>query len=202
MLLRPWWLPVALVALAGCATTTTERLRLPPLKTVERVELGRYLGTWYEMASFPQRFQRGCTATSATYALRDDGQIDVLNSCRKESLDGELATARGLARVVDLATNARLEVSFFRPFWGDYWIIDLGRDYEYAVVGHPSRDYLWILSRRPALAEATYRGILARLQAQGYETARLVRTLQAPRPGASGEATPAGPVGDVAPGAL
>jgi len=196
---RSWFLPVALAALAGCATTTTERLRLPPLETVERVELGRYLGTWYEIASFPQRFQRGCTATTATYALRDDGRIDVLNSCRKGSLDGELATARGLARVVDRVTGARLEVSFFRPFWGDYWIIDLGRDYEYAVVGHPSRDYLWILSRTPALPEATFRGILARLQAQGYETARLVKTLQAPAPAGPGEAVPDGPARDVPP---
>jgi apolipoprotein D and lipocalin family protein len=196
---RSWFLPVALAALAGCATTTTERLRLPPLETVERVELGRYLGTWYEIASFPQRFQRGCTATTATYALRDDGRIDVLNSCRKGSLDGELATAKGLARVVDRVTGARLEVSFFRPFWGDYWIIDLGRDYEYAVVGHPSRDYLWILSRTPSLPEATSRAILARLQAQGYETSRLVRTLQPPAPGAPEEANPGGPPRD-APG--
>jgi len=193
---RSWLLPVALAVLAGCATSTTERLRLPPLETVERVELGRYLGTWYEIASFPQRFQRGCTATAATYALRDDGRIDVLNSCRKESLDGELATARGLARVVDRVTNARLEVSFFRPFWGDYWIIDLGRDYEYAVVGHPSRDYLWILSRTPTLPEATYQGILERLQARGYETSRLVRTQQARAPGAPQEADPGGPPRD------
>jgi apolipoprotein D and lipocalin family protein len=80
--------------------------------------------------------------------------------------------------VVDHSTNARLEVSFFRPFWGDYWIIDLADDYSYAVVGHPSRDYLWILSRSPAMAEATWQGIVDRLQAQGYETSRLVRTLQ------------------------
>jgi apolipoprotein D and lipocalin family protein len=199
---RTWFLPVALAAhaaLAGCATTTSERLRLPPLETVEHVELGRYLGTWYEIASFPQWFQRGCTATTATYTLRDDGRIDVLNACRKGSLDGELATAKGLAKVVDRVTGARLEVSFFRPFWGDYWIIDLGRDYEYAVVGHPSRDYLWILSRTPALPEATSRAILARLQAQGYETARLVRTLQPPTPGAPEEANPGGPPRD-APG--
>jgi apolipoprotein D and lipocalin family protein len=167
-----------LALLAGCATSTTERLHLPALQAVERVELGRYLGTWHEIASFPQRFQRGCTATTATYTLRDDGQIDVLNRCRLGGLGGEAKSARGVARVVDAGRNARLEVSFFRPFWGDYWVIDLGRDYEYAVVGHPSRDYLWVLSRTPAMAEATYAGILARLQAQGYETSRLVRTLQ------------------------
>lgn len=86
--------------------------------------------------------------------------------------------ARGRARVVDRATNAKLEVSFFRPFWGDYWIIDLGTDYEYAVVGHPGRDYLWILSRTPTMASDRLTAILARLQAQGYETDRLQRTVQ------------------------
>ena len=113
---------------AGCATSTTQRLRLPPLQTVAHVDLSRYLGTWYEIANFPQSFQRGCTATTATYTLRADGDIDVLNRCRKGSLDGEEKSALGRARVVDRATNAKLEVSFFRPFWGDYWIIDLSDD--------------------------------------------------------------------------
>jgi apolipoprotein D and lipocalin family protein len=157
-------------------------LRLPPLQTVAHVELSRYLGTWYEIASFPQRFQRGCTATTATYTLRADGDIDVRNLCRKGSLSGEEKSAHGRARVVDGATNARLEVSFFRPFWGDYWIIDLSDDYSYAVVGHPGRDFLWILARTPTLSEATYQSLVTRLQAQGYETARLVRTLQVTGP--------------------
>jgi apolipoprotein D and lipocalin family protein len=170
-------LAVALLA-AGCSTTTTERRQLPPLRTVEHVDLQRYLGTWYEIASFPQRFQRGCTGSTANYALRPDGEIDVLNRCRKDALDGEEKSADGRARVVDRTTNAKLEVSFFRPFWGDYWIVDLGRDYEYAVVGHPSRDYLWVLSRTPAMEPAVYDGILARLRAQGYEVERLNRTLQ------------------------
>ena len=169
-------------ALAGCSATTTERLRLPPLATVARVDLGRYVGTWYEIANFPQRFQRGCTATTATYTARTDGEIDVLNRCRKDSLSGKEKSALGRARVIDRATNARLEVSFFRPFWGDYWVIDLADDYAYAVVGHPSRDYLWILSRSPVMGEATYEGIIKRLQAQGYETSRLVRTLQISEP--------------------
>jgi len=168
----------ALALSAACATTTTERLRLPPLETVASVDLARYLGTWYEIANFPQSFQRGCTATTATYTLRADGELEVLNRCRKGSLDGEEDSALGRARVVDPATNAKLEVSFFRPFWGDYWIIDLAEDYSYAVVGHPGRDYLWILARAPTLPEATYQSLVARLQAQGYETARLVRTLQ------------------------
>jgi apolipoprotein D and lipocalin family protein len=163
---------------AGCAATTTQRLHLPPLEAVAHVDLARYLGTWYEIANFPQKFQRGCTATTATYTLRRDGDIDVLNRCRKGSIDGEEKSALGRARVLDRATNAKLEVSFFRPFWGAYWIIGLADDYSYAVVGHPGRDYLWILSRTPAMPESIYQGIVARLQAQGYEISRLVRTVQ------------------------
>ncbi len=174
-----------LVFVAGCALTTTERLRLPPLETVAHVELSRYLGTWYEIANFPQSFQRGCTATTATYTLRSDGDIDVLNRCREGSLDGEEKSALGRARVVEHSAGAKLEVTFFRPFWGDYWIIDLAEDYSYAVVGHPGRDYLWILARTPTMTEATYLGIVARLQAQDYETSRLVRTVQIVESGAA-----------------
>jgi apolipoprotein D and lipocalin family protein len=170
-------LPLALLA-TSCATTTTERLRLPTLRTVDHVDLQRYLGTWHEIAAFPQSFQKGCTGSTASYTLRDDGEIDVLNRCRKGTLDGEEKVAKGRARVVDRATNAKLEVSFFRPFWGDYWTVDLGADYEYAVVGHPSRDYLWILSRTPTMDTAVYDGIITRLRAQGYEVERLNRTLQ------------------------
>jgi apolipoprotein D and lipocalin family protein len=168
----------ALLILAGCSSSTTERLRLPPLETVSKVDVSRYLGTWYEIANFPQRFQKGCVATTATYSLREDGDIDVHNRCRKDSLAGKEKSAHGRARIVDPATNAKLEVSFFRPFWGDYWVIQLADDYSYAVVGHPDRDYLWILARKPTLPDSTYQGIVSRLQTQGYETARLVKTLQ------------------------
>ena len=164
--------------LLGCSKTTTERLQLPPLDAVPQVELERYLGTWYEIASYPQRFQEGCAGTTATYTLRSDGEIDVLNKCRKGDLDGPEDVAEGRARVVDRDTNAKLEVSFFGPFWGDYWIIDLGPNYEYAVVGHPSRDYLWILSRTPTLEQNTYDNILNRLEDKGYPLEPLQKTQQ------------------------
>jgi apolipoprotein D and lipocalin family protein len=161
----------------GCAPTTTERLHLAPLPTVAHVDLPRYLGTWYEISSFPQSFQKGCTATTATYKSRADGDIDVINRCRKDSVDGPEKVAEGRARVVDKTTNAKLEVSFFRPFWGDYWVVALGDNYEYAVVGHPSRDYLWILSRSPTMAADLYASVVHRLSLLGYETKRLKRTL-------------------------
>lgn len=164
----------------ACAATTTERLALPPLKTVPHVDLTRYLGTWYEIASFPQRFQKGCTGSTAQYASVDGGELKVLNRCRKGSLNGPEKSAQGRARIVDRKTNAKLEVTFFWPFWGDYWIIDLGKAYDYAVVGHPSRDYLWILSRKPTLEAEVYQRILEGLRAQGYGVDRLRRTLQPP----------------------
>ena len=168
-------LALLLLLLSACATSTTERLGLPELPVVAHVDVDRYLGTWYEISSFPQSFQKGCTETTATYKLRDDGELDVINRCMK---DGELDVAEGRARIVDPKTNAKLEVSFFRPFWGDYWIIDLADDYSYAVVGHPGRDYLWILSRTRQLPRLTYDGIIARLKANGYELDRLKMTEQ------------------------
>jgi apolipoprotein D and lipocalin family protein len=166
------------LASIGCSLTTTQRLRLPELRTVDRVDLSLHVGTWYEIASFPQRSQRGCTATTATYSLRADGDIDVVNRCGDGAIVGPERSARGRARVVERGSNAELEVSFFRPFWGAYWIVDLGAEYEHAVVGHPSRDYLWIPSRTPAMDRDVYDRILGRLRAQGYETERLVRTAQ------------------------
>lgn len=163
----------------GALPATARAEKLPPLRTVPHVDLARYMGTWYDVASFPQRFQKGCTNTTATYTLRADGTVEVVNRCARSHLEGKLTAARARAKVVDKTTNARLKVSFFWPFWGDYWIIDLGRDYEYAVVGHPNRRYLWILSRTPTMAPEVYDGILERLKAQHYDVARLVKTPQA-----------------------
>jgi apolipoprotein D and lipocalin family protein len=169
---------LAVVSVAAPPAGAAGRAEPPPLRTVPAVDLARYAGTWYEIASFPQRFQKGCTGTSATYRLRPDGRVDVVNRCFRDSLTGRETVARGQARVVDRVTNARLKVSFFRPFWGDYWVIDLGENYEYAVVGHPNRKYLWILSRTRTLPDAVYAGILERIRAQGYDLAPLRRTLQ------------------------
>lgn len=168
-------LTAAPVALLGMGA----RESLPPLEVVPRVDLSRYMGTWYEIARFPHRFQEGCVATKATYALREDSKVDVLNECRTESIDGPVRTAKGTAKVVDDKTNAKLKVTFFWPFYGDYWIIDLGENYEYAVVGHPGRNYLWILSRTPFMDDALYNRILERLQKeQAYDTSKLIKTAQ------------------------
>jgi len=166
-------LGLSLAALAGACASPA------PLEVVSHVDLDRYLGRWYEIASFPQRFQRGCVATRATYSRRDDGRIRVVNECRDRSLDGELRQAEGVAWVAeDDGSNARLKVQFFWPFRGDYWIIDLDPDYQYAVVGEPSRDYLWILSRTRTMDPARYQEILRRIEAQGFDLERLNPTPQ------------------------
>ena len=172
---------MALVASAGVATA-----KEPELAVVDSVELDRYLGTWYEIASYPAWFQRNCTAVTALYSLRDDGLIEVLNSCRKGSLDGKLKQSTGRAKVADTDSNAKLKVSFFGPFWGKYWIIDLDPDYQWAVVGEPKRKYLWILSRTPSMEDGVFEEILARLPNKGYDPDGLQRTLQ-PDPHAESE---------------
>lgn len=153
----------------------------PELETVPSVDLDRYLGTWYEIARYPAWFQRNCTAVTAEYSLRDDGKIKVINSCRKKTIDGKLKQANGRAKIVDQASNAKLKVSFFGPFWGDYWIIDLDPEYTWAVVGMPSRKYLWILSRSPMMDEEVFQGIVSRLPEKGYDVTKLLMTEHGPQ---------------------
>lgn len=163
------------LVLGACATTTTERLGLPPPSTVSHVDLQRYLGTWFEIARFENRFQKGCSETTATYASAGERKLEVINRCLK---DGEVDEARGRARVADPNTQSKLEVSFFGPFWGDYWIVALDEDYRWALVGSPTRDYLWILSRTPQLDAGTFDEIVSAAKQQGFETERLLLTPQ------------------------
>lgn len=147
------------------------------LQVVSSLDLKRYTGRWYEIARYPNRFQRKCWSnTTAEYTLRNDGKIQVVNTCRQS--DDKLNTAKGTARVVDNSTNAKLKVTFFWPFSGDYWVIGLGKNYEYAIVGEPSRKYLWILSRTPQMAPELYAEALNTLGNKGYDSSRLIATRQ------------------------
>lgn len=165
-----------LLTLTGC--TNMQKQNSLPLSVVPYVDLTRYTGTWYEIARYPHSFQEGCVGSRATYTLREDGKISVLNECYDKTFDGKIRTAKGKAWVIDKNTNAKLKVSFFWPFAGDYWIIDLGETYEFAVVGHPERKYLWILSRSKEIDRELYEKILSRLRDKQYDTSRLIRTLQ------------------------
>jgi apolipoprotein D and lipocalin family protein len=147
---------------------------LPLLTTVPHVDLTRYMGVWHEIARIDHSFQKGCVKSSATYSLLPDGEVEVINRCVNEK-DGRLREAKGRAWSVDPEGNARLKVSFFWPFRGDYWIVELGKEYEYAVVGSPNRQYLWILARQPVMEDVVYKGILERLTTQGFAVGQLVR---------------------------
>ncbi len=152
----------------------------PPVQAVAAVDLARYSGKWYEIASFPMFFQRQCVGdTTAEYTLRSDGEVSVLNRCRTE--DG-FDQAEGRAWPVEGGRNARLKVSFFWPFRSDYWVIGLDPGYGWAVVGNPNRKYLWILSRTPQLPQDRLDLALASARAQGYELAQLRYTRQEAAP--------------------
>jgi apolipoprotein D and lipocalin family protein len=149
-------------------------------ETVEYVDVKRYMGTWFEIARFPLRFEKGLVGIAATYTLLPDGRVRVVNKGYEKDFDGKLKTIEGKAWVVDNTTNAKLKVSFFWPFAADYWILELGKDYEYAVVGNKSRKYLWILSRTPQMEETTYNELLRRAQEKGFDISKLEKTRQKP----------------------
>lgn len=143
---------------------------------VNHVDLQRYAGKWFEIARYPNRFQRACQSdATAVYTLLKNGKVQVVNACRKSN--GSTKDVRGTAKAVD-ASNARLKVTFFWPFYGDYWIIALDPDYSWAVVGEPGRKYLWILSRTPQMTEADYLKALDEVRRTSYDPARLIKTPQ------------------------
>lgn len=153
-----------------------------PIKVVTNLDPERYLGKWYEIATIPQWFQEYCVGgVTAEYSIRDDGDIKVLNRCFSD--EGVWEEREGLAWIEDPALPSKLKVSFLKsrddPFAADYWVIDLGEDYEYAVVGHPLLEYGWILSRTPELEQEVLDGIVERLEAQGYDYDKFEETNQA-----------------------
>jgi apolipoprotein D and lipocalin family protein len=142
------------------------------------VDLAKYAGKWYEIARLPNRFQRNCAGNvTATYTLRPDGKIGVLNEC--QTSDGKPKSAKGTARVAsEDGPNTKLKVTFFWPFSGNYWILDIDPGYQWVLVGEPDREYLWILSREPVMDEKLYSQIVERARSQGYAVERLIRTRQ------------------------
>jgi apolipoprotein D and lipocalin family protein len=167
--------PVLSLVVAGCPAV--DESLYPPLATVADVDIERYAGKWYEIAKYPVVFENGCVDVTAEYTLLEDGSVRVVNTCG--SPDGSSREIVGSAVVTDPSTNAKLSVSFFGPLFGaPYWIIELGEDYHYAVIGDPSREFLWILSRTPALDDATLAEVLGRLPDYGYDPDGLVWTVQ------------------------
>jgi len=163
----------------GCAEAEVSGKGQQPLQTVAHVDLNRYSGKWYEIAKYPNWFQRKCTEATAEYTPLPNGKIEVHNTCKKLN-NGQLKDIIGVAAIKDKDSNAKLSVNFL-PSWlvwtgigsGKYWVIDLEPNYQYVVVSEPKREYLWILSRSPSLDRKTYDAILEKVTAQGLDIHRL-----------------------------
>ncbi|MBU0967054.1 MAG: lipocalin family protein [Proteobacteria bacterium] len=151
-----------------------KELSHPLLPTADYVDIKRYTGRWYEIARYPHRFENGCLDVTADYEMQDDGTIQVVNQCLLAGEGGKIKKAVGKARIVDPSTNAKLKVSFFWPFSGDYWILYVDPDYQHAIVGAPARKYLWILSRQPQMDPLLLDSLLGKVRSLGYDPNRLI----------------------------
>jgi len=182
--MKIYFIILALLMLSASVVVDAQIEKTGPVETVDGVELSKYAGKWYEIAKYPNKFQKKCIGnTTATYNLLGEGDIEVVNECLKK--DGKIDTVKGKAKVVDTKTNAKLKVrfapswlSFISAVWGDYWIIDLDKEYQYAAVGDPDRKSFWILSRTPTLDTRTYQDILRRAETLGFEPLKVVETPQ------------------------
>lgn len=178
------WALLGLALLPALFLIGAEPDRPPRQRTVPQLDVEKYLGKWYAVAGIPQFFNRSCVwGNSAEYSLREDGRIDVLNSCYKEG--GEETDVRAVAWIPDGSEPGKLKVSFvpllgYRLFPADYWVIELGDDYDYAVVGHPNRSFGWILSRKPEMEEKKLQAIGDRLEEMGYDFSEFERNRQTP----------------------
>ncbi|WP_319511040.1 lipocalin family protein [uncultured Draconibacterium sp.] len=146
---------------------------------VKELDLQKYLGTWYEIARYDHRFERGLVGVTANYSMRPDGKIKVVNSGYENTLDGEYSEAIGKAKIPDPVNEpAKLKVSFFWIFYGDYYVLELDEDYQWAVIGSSTDKYLWILSRTPQMKPEVYNDLLKRIADRGYDTSELIKVKQ------------------------
>jgi len=151
----------------------------PPLQTIQSLDVPRYMGTWFEIAKYPNRFQKQCVRnTSAEYSLQKDGTVKVLNRCQLAS--GDMDEAEGQARQIGGLKSPKLEVRFAPAWlswlpmvWGKYWVIDLDPEYQLVAVSEPSREYLWVLARTQQVDKAKYNALLQRLKAKGFDLNKL-----------------------------
>lgn len=150
----------------------------PELKTVTNIDLQKYSGTWYEIARLPNSFEKGLKNITATYEVIDKNHVRVINKGVKEN-DGTVSTARGKAKVPNLREPGKLKVTFFWPFYGKYWIFHLDeKDYQYALVGHPNRNFFWILARKPKIDEALYQSLLKIATDNGFDVSKVIQPTQ------------------------
>jgi len=162
-------------SMLGCNTTKNQ---LNTMKTVDKVDLERYMGTWYEIARFPHSFEKGLVGVTATYKLKKSGKVEVINQGFKDSLSGKMRRAKGFAKVPNPNTSGRLMVYFFWPFGGEYLILDLDENYQYVLVGSSSKNYLWILCRSPKMDEEIFTTLVGKAKSLDFDTSKLIKILQ------------------------
>jgi lipocalin len=146
--------------------------------TVKELDINRYLGTWYEIARFPHSFEKNLVGVTATYSLRDDGKIQVINEGYKNTLDGKRSRAEGKAKIPDKQEPGKLKVAFFLFFYADYFVLELDENYQYAMIGSSSDKYFWILSRSPQMDSQTYEMLLEKARKRGYNLEKLIKVPQ------------------------
>jgi apolipoprotein D and lipocalin family protein len=178
MRLVPASLLAGLLLLTACAATAATGAESKKPTAVASVDLEKYMGRWYEVARYPNSYQKGTVGVVAHYQLRDNGRITLKNSAFKKTLDGKVKKGSGSGKVVRNSDGAKWDVTFIWPFTADYWIIELDPEYAWAVVGQPSRKNLWILSRSPKLEDEVYADIIKRLEKHGYDASKLELTPQ------------------------
>jgi len=145
---------------------------------VPQLDLEKYLGAWYELARYDHSFEKGLVGVTATYSMREDGKIKVVNTGYKNTLDGPKSEAIGKAKIPNSNESAKLKVSFFWIFYADYFILELDEDYQWAIIGSKSDKYLWILSRTPQVSDSLYKDLLSKIEKRGYDTNLLIEVEQ------------------------
>ena len=164
------------LCMTACTSSPVGNVHVP--EPEKAVNLSKYTGLWYEVARYENRFEKKCEGVTAEYIPRADKQISVINTCHKNTVDGPIDVAHGAAKIVEGSHNAKLRVSFFWPFYGDYWVLDHAEDYSWSIVGEPSGEYLWILSRKAVLSDKQMKSLVNKAHTLGYDTSLLYLTKQ------------------------
>lgn len=170
---------VLLIVLGACANSKPQNeTGMINNSTVKTLDINRYLGTWYEIARFPHSFEKDLVGVTATYSLKPNGKIEVINKGYLKTLEGKDKIAKGKAKIPNTQEPGKLKVSFFLFFYSDYLIMELDKDYEWVLIGSSSPKYLWILSRKPNMDEAVYQMVLNKARERGYNLDKLIRVPQ------------------------
>lgn len=168
---------ILLIFIFGCNSPANTQLY--KMKTVDSVDLVKYSGVWYEIARFPHSFEKGLVGVTATYSIKPNGKIEVLNQGYKDSLNGKLSKAKGFAKLPDPNEPGRLKVYFFWPFGGEYLILDLDQEnYQYVLVGSSSLNYLWIMGRKPRMDDQVYQRLVDKAKLLGFDVDKLIKVEQ------------------------